>query len=59
MTLCPICIQRISSFAMATGKIVQINGILYHIACCGELRIADLEHHQIQGVKHETVSDKQ
>ena len=51
MKICPVCTESISNWSMACGKVVQINGILYHIACVGETRIKEVEEGKWQPQK--------
>lgn len=36
MKICPVCVDVVTNWAVATGKAVQINGILYHLKCVEE-----------------------
>ena len=51
--ICPVCAESISSWSMATGKVVQINGILYHIRCIGETKVKAISEGKWEPLKDE------
>lgn len=42
LKICPLCGERISDWSMATGRVIEVNNIIYHKRCLEEARIKDL-----------------
>ena len=51
MLICPVCVKTVSNWAMATGKAIQINAIMYHIVCVGETKIREIAEGKWQPIK--------
>ena len=51
MVICPICVNEISMWAQAGGKVVKINGILYHLTCVSESKVKEIAEGKWQPIK--------
>ncbi len=54
---CPVCTHRVSEWQMSTGKAIVINGLIFHIACLGDITIKEFTEKELTELANRRLSE--